>query len=147
VVTANARSAELTVARAGGLHVGFRLDAVQEVLMGATITPVPLAERGLAGLINVRGEILSVVDLVDRLGLDPENAERKNHVIVRTARGLVAVTVDQVTDVVHAPMEAYEEVQGSAADHFTGAYALPNRLVLVLDVDQVVWRDRDLSPA
>jgi purine-binding chemotaxis protein CheW len=143
MVTANARPAELTVANVGDLHVGFRLDAVQEVLMSASITPVPLAEDGFVGLINVRGEILSVVDLAIRLRLGDVQRGRQNHVIVRTSHGLVAVTVDHVTDVVHAPAEAFEDVQGGAGDHFTGAYALPGRLVLVLDIDRVVWRDRE----
>jgi len=143
MVTALAASAELTVARVGNLHVGFPLEAVQEVLMGITVTPVPLAEAGNAGLINVRGEILSVVDLGMRLGLGPnEMSERSVHVIVRTSRGLVAVTVDRVQDVVHADVEHFESVQGDASDLFTAAYALPNRLALVLDIDRAVWRER-----
>ena len=119
--------------------------------MASTTTPVPLAERGFVGLINVRGEILSVVDLALRLGLsDPHGdgpsatAGRSNHVIVRTTRGLVAVTVDKVNDVVHAGAETYEDVQGGAIEFFTGAYALPGRLVLVLDIDRAVWREREL---
>ncbi len=119
--------------------------------MASTITPVPLAEPGFVGLINVRGEILSVVDLALRLGLTdprgevlPETAGKSNHVIVRTTRGLVAVTVDKVNDVVHAGAETYEDVRGGAAEFFTGAYALPSRLVLVLDIDRAVWRQRDL---
>ena len=140
-----ARAADLTVARVGDLHVGFRLEAVQEVLMGTAITPVPLADPGYVGLINVRGEILSVVDLAQLIGApsrrDP--SRRPSHVIVRTRRGLVAVTVDQVNDVVHAPAEAYEDVQGTAATHFSGSYALPKRLVLVLDIERTVWRERD----
>ena len=143
MVTTTATAADLTVARVGNLHIGFPLDAVQEVLMGITVTPVPLADEGNAGLINVRGEILSVVDLSLRLGLGAtEMTERSVHVIVRTSRGLVAVTVDRVHDVVHAEPEHYEAVQGDASDLFTAAYALPNRLVLVLDIDRAVWRDR-----
>ena len=142
-MTTLATSAELTVARVGNLHIGFPLDAVQEVLMGITVTPVPLADEGNAGLINVRGEILSVVDLSLRLGLRPtEMSQQSVHVIVRTRRGLVAVTVDRVQDVVRAEPEHYEAVQGDAGDLFTAAYALPNRLVLVLDIERAVWGDR-----
>jgi purine-binding chemotaxis protein CheW len=135
------RKADLTVARVGQLHIGFRLEAVQEVLMGTSITPVPLAEHGCAGLINVRGEIMSVVDLAERLGVDPQPEDGKppSQVIVRTSRGLVAVTVDRVNDVVHCPADAYEDMQAQAGEYFSGAYALQGRLVLVLDIDRAVW--------
>jgi purine-binding chemotaxis protein CheW len=138
---------DLTVARVGALHVGFRLDAVQEVLMGTSITPVPLADAGCAGLINVRGEIMSVVDLAARLGVapTPEDGKPLSQVIVRTARGLVAVTVDRVNDVVHAPAEAHEDVQAQTAEYFSSAYALSGRLVLVLDIDRVVWGNREAA--
>lgn len=134
-------AADLTVARVGALHIGFRLESVQEVLMGTSITPVPLAEPGCAGLINVRGEIMSVVDLAARLGVEPmpEDGKPPSQVIVRTARGLVAVTVDRVNDVVHAPADAHEDVQSQSTEFFSGAYALTGRLVLVLDIDRVVW--------
>ncbi|MFN6121042.1 MAG: chemotaxis protein CheW [Actinomycetes bacterium] len=140
-MSASRRKADLTVARVGQLHIGFRLEAVQEVLMGTSITPVPLADPGCAGLINVRGEIMSVVDLAARLDVEPQPEDGKppSQVIVRTSRGLVAVTVDRVNDVVHAPAEAHEEVQAQTAEFFSGAYALAGRLVLVLDIDRVVW--------
>ena len=143
------RLADLTVTRVGELHVGFRLDAVQEVLMGTSITPVPLAEPGYVGLINVRGEILSVVDLAVVLGRPrPTDVEHQPvHVVVRTTRGPVSVVVDHVNDVVHAPADTYGDVQGTAAEHFTGAYALPNRLVLVLDIERAVWSERELASA
>jgi purine-binding chemotaxis protein CheW len=133
--------ADLTVARVGHLHIGFKLEAVQEVLMGTSITPVPLADHGCAGLINVRGEIMSVVDLATRLGVEPQPEDGKppSQVIVRTSRGLVAVTVDRVNDVVHCPAEAHEDVQAQAGEFFSGAYALQGRLVLVLDIDRAVW--------
>jgi len=133
--------ADLTVARVGHLHIGFKLEAVQEVLMGTSITPVPLADAGCAGLINVRGEIMSVVDLAARLGVEqqPEDAKPSSQVIVRTSRGLVAVTVDRVNDVVHAPADAHEEVQAQTGEYFSGAYALAGRLVLVVDIDRLVW--------
>jgi purine-binding chemotaxis protein CheW len=145
VVSGFSRPADLTVTRVGDLHVGFRLDAVQEVLMGTSITPVPLAESGYVGLINVRGEILSVVDLAVVLGRPrpPDAEHRPVHVVVRTTRGLVSVVVDQVNDVVHAPADAYGDVQGRATEHFTGAYALVGRLVLVLDIERAVWGDRE----
>jgi purine-binding chemotaxis protein CheW len=133
--------ADLTVARVGHLHIGFKLEAVQEVLMGTSITPVPLADHGCAGLINVRGEIMSVVDLAARLGVEPqpEDGKPSSQVIVRTSRGLVAVTVDRVNDVVHAPADAHEDVQAQTGECFSGAYALAGRLVLVLDIDRLVW--------
>lgn len=141
MVSSTRRKADLTVARVGHLHIGFRLEAVQEVLMGTSITPVPLADPGCAGLINVRGEIMSVVDLAARLGVEPQPEDGKppSQVIVRTSRGLVAVTVDRVNDVVHAPADAHEDVQAQTGEYFCGAYALAGRLVLVLDIDRVVW--------
>jgi len=129
---------QLAAARVGDLFVGFPLDSVQEVLMQAAITPVPLSDSGYIGLINVRGEILSVIDLATRLGLSRGSQPDDNLVLTHTSRGLVAITVDRVTDVIHAPYDAREDVQGTAGNLFTHAYALPNRLVLVLDVERLV---------
>jgi purine-binding chemotaxis protein CheW len=93
-----ARPSALAVTRVGGLHVGFALDTVDEVLMGAAVTPVPLAAPGDAGLINVRGEILTVVDLAVVLGRPPAATHRRRaaHVVVRTGRGRAAIAVDEV---------------------------------------------------
>jgi purine-binding chemotaxis protein CheW len=148
MVSSTRMKADLTVAQVGHLHIGFKLEAVQEVLMGTEVTPVPLADAGCAGLINVRGEIMSVVDLAARLGVQsqPEEGKPASQVIVRTSRGLVAVTVDRVNDVVHAPAEAHEDVQSQTGEFFSSAYALAGRLVL--DIDRVVWgASRDVAAA
>lgn len=137
------RPADLTIAQVGLLHVGFPLRTVQEVLTGTSVTPVPGADLGCAGLLNVRGEIMSVIDLAARLGVEPqpELGKPPSQVIVRTSRGQAAVTVDRVTDVAHVPADRFEVVDACPGDVFTGAYALPGRLVLVLDTDRVVWAE------
>lgn len=115
---------------------GLEIARVQEVLTSRSVTRVPLAPPGLAGLVQVRGEILVAVDLRQRLGL-PTDAVASRQVVVRSTVGPVSLLVDEVGEVregaVLPPPEAL-----SAAVREVAAGALPGAEgpLVVLDVDR-----------
>jgi purine-binding chemotaxis protein CheW len=122
---------------------GVDVDAVQEVLRGLPATRIPLAPRALAGLINLRGQVLAAIDLREQLGLQPraEDAEPML-VVLRLAGEPMALLVDSLGAVVDVDDDQFEPppdtLTGPSRDLVLGAYKLPGRLLLALDVDRAV---------
>src|SRR5580704_9770194 len=115
--------------RVGDLLVGIDADAVQEVTAGAELTPVPLASPLVSGLLNLRGQIVTVIDLRRCLQiLDRPAGLRPVHVVLRTADGGVSLLVDEVGDVLSLGPETVEETPGMLPGHLrdliAGAYSL-----------------------
>lgn len=79
--------------------LGLRIEDVQEVLTARPIAPVPLASRAVAGFLNLRGQIVTAVDLRRRLGLPARDGDWMN-VVVRDGHELFSLLVDAVGDVI-----------------------------------------------
>lgn len=91
-----------------GLYLGVPVAQVQEVLRRQPMTPVPRAPEAVLGLINLRGQIVTAVDLRRRLGLgdrDPEHeaVSPPMNVIVRGGGEVISLVVDDIGDVVELP--------------------------------------------
>ncbi len=125
----------------GPLFVGLEIERVQEVLRPQPMTRVPLAAREVSGLINLRGRIVTALDLRRRLDL-PDRARESQpmNVVVRTSEGVVSLLVDSVGDVVNTTGETFERppetLAASARRLIRGVHKLPERLLLVLDADE-----------
>lgn len=123
----------------------FGLDVlkVQEIVRYQRPTIVPLAHPMVHGLINLRGQIVTAIDLRERLNLPrrPENQEPVN-VVVETDDGAVSLLVDAIGDVLEVTDEQFERppetLQGEARDLIQGAYKLPDRLLVILDPELIV---------
>ncbi|MDX2018933.1 MAG: chemotaxis protein CheW [Deltaproteobacteria bacterium] len=111
---------------------------VQEVLRQQPLTQVPLAPPAIKGLMNLRGQIVPVVDLRHRFGFAPLPPGKKSfNVLLRGQDGLVSFLVDRVADVIEVPSEDFEPIpetlQGEGRRLLRGAFKLEKRLLLVLD--------------
>lgn len=130
-----------------GLYFGVEVLKVQELIRYQDMTRVPLAPPVIRGLINLRGQIVTAVDLRCRFGM-PERAAGRDpmNAVVRTDDGAVSLLVDEIGDVVDVLEEQFERapetLKGLATDLITGVYKLPDRLMLVLDVDRAIAVDR-----
>ncbi len=129
-----------------GLFFGVEVAKVQEVIRYQQMTPVPLAPRVIEGLINLRGQIVTAIDLRRRLELAERPADAlPMNVVVQTDDGAVSFLVDDIGDVLALEDSTFEPppetVQGVAAELIRGAYKLKDRLLLVLDVDRSVRFD------
>lgn len=116
---------------------------VQEVLRQQPLTEVPLAPPAVRGLMNLRGQIVPVLDLRHRFGFPPLEAGKKAfNVLLRGADGMVSFLVDRVADVIEIPSEDFEPIpetlQGEGRRLLKGAYKLDKRLLLVLDADRAM---------
>ena len=126
-----------------GRFLGVDVTRVREVLRPQELTRVPLAPPQIAGLINLRGEIVTAFDLRVALGRAQRNQdERPMNVVVATEHGPVSMLVDEVSDVLDLDEGAIERppstLRGSARDLIVGAYKLDGRLLLELDLDAVI---------
>ncbi|MGZ4487743.1 MAG: chemotaxis protein CheW [Nocardioides sp.] len=126
-----------------GRTYGVDVDAVQEVLRGQPRTRVPLSPDAIAGLINLRGQVLTALDLRAELELPERSADEEPMlVVVRVDGEPVALLVDAIGAVVDVDDDQYEPppdtLTGSGRDLILGAYKLPEQLLLALDVARAV---------
>jgi purine-binding chemotaxis protein CheW len=153
--TAAKESSVAPAADAGGRFATFLVDGllfgvdvvnVQEVLRPQAMTRVPLAPEGIRGLINLRGQIVTGLDMRVRLRLarrEPEAAPI--NVVVRADGEPVSLLVDEIGEVIQVPAAVFERrpsnLDPSIRDLIEGVYKLKDRLLLILDLERVVALD------
>ncbi len=133
------------------LYVHFRIGAtdfllgiqqVQEVLIVQEMTPVPQAPALVAGLINLRGQIVPAVDLRVALGEPATGQDTTANVVVRADGGAFSIIADEVFDVLEASPTMLAPPPANLVpplrDLTTEVCKLPGRLLLVMDVDGVL---------
>jgi purine-binding chemotaxis protein CheW len=122
---------------------GVEVEKVQEVLRYQEMTRVPLAPATIRGLINLRGEIITAIDLRRCLQLSEAPADQlPMNVVVQDQEGGTSLLVDRIGDVLQVDEEAFERppstLLGVARELVRGAYKLEDRLLLVLDTEKLV---------
>lgn len=123
------------------LLFGVELKGVQEVIRSLDVTKVPLAPSVVTGLINLRGQIVTAVDLRRRLELEPRlPGMLAMNVVVRSEDGAVSLLVDEIGDVVEVEEGTLEPppetLRGSARSMILDVHKLKDRLLLVLDIEK-----------
>lgn len=127
----------------GDLFFGIEVLKVQEVLRYIEMTPVPLAPHVIEGLINLRGQIVTAVDMRRRLGLPGrETGEAPMNIVIRADEGAVSLLVDEIGDVVDVESgmweQAPENMPKERREMIEGVCKLNGRLMLVLSTEQVL---------
>src|SRR5580700_4417150 len=126
-----------------GHYFGLDVLKVQEIIRYQEMTRVPLAPPVVRGLINLRGQIVTALDLRRRLELHDRPADQLPvNVVVHTDDGAVSLLVDEIGDVLEVPEKAFERppetLEGTARELIRGAYKLEDRLLLILDIERTV---------
>ena len=132
----------VTLTLAGQL-CGVPVLAVREVITNSKIVRVPLAPSEIAGNINLRGRIVTAVDTRCRLGLEPAPDTADRVALVAENEGaLYALLIDQVQEVLSLRMDMIEETPSNLSSTWrqfsTGVFRLPERLMVVLDIDRLL---------
>lgn len=122
---------------------GIPVLGVRDVLGEQTITRIPLASPEIAGSLNLRGRIVTAIDLRRRLGLaDAASGGERMSVVVELAGELYALLVDQVSEVMTLPTSAFEHNPPTLPPQWSafsaGIYRLQDRLLVVLDVARLL---------
>jgi purine-binding chemotaxis protein CheW len=115
------------------------VQAVRDILDEQTITPIPLAPPAIAGSLNLRGRIVTAIDLRCRLGLAPApDGSGRMSVVAEQEGEVYALLVDEVSEVMSLPASQCDRnpptLPSRWAAHSAGIYRLPSRLMVVLDI-------------
>ncbi|MCA9214462.1 MAG: chemotaxis protein CheW [Planctomycetales bacterium] len=126
----------------GELVFGVEVLDVQEVIREQQMTSVPLASSEIRGLMNLRGQIVTAIDLRERLKLPSQNERAAMNVVVRASDGAVSLLVDEIGDVIEVSEDQFElppeTLDGVPRDLIRGTYKLDDYLLLVLDTGRVL---------
>ena len=122
----------------GDMFFGIEVLQVQELIRYQEITPVPLAPSVVEGLMNLRGQIVTAMDMRRKLGLPPRAADAKPmNIVVRSGDGVVSLLVDEIGDVLEPAADSYEAppktLRAEEKDIVDCVCKLEGKLLLVLD--------------
>ncbi len=126
-----------------GHFFGVPVQQVQEVIRYQEMTRVPLVPQVVRGLINLRGQIVTAIDLRRRLGMSERPADQlPMNVVVRTDDGALSLLVDEIGDVIEVEEQTFEQppetLKGMEREMIRGVHKLPGSLLLVLDTERAV---------
>lgn len=125
------------------IFFGVDVLRVQEVLRFQPMTRVPLAPEVIEGLINLRGQIVTAVDMRRRLRLEPRaSGQAPMNMVIRNEEGAISLLVDEIGDVLDLDPATYEpppvNLDKATREIIGGIYKVKEKLLLVLDPDRTV---------
>ena len=143
LAAAEPETLEIATFSVGENLIGVDIRQVQEINRNMRIASVPLVPSRVRGVINLRGEVVTVIDLRTMLGLEAIEITREARNIVLSSGGeRIGLLVDSISDVVTAAatdiVDAPGNLSGVDGRYFRGVLKLDGELLLVLDVDEVL---------
>lgn len=134
-----------------GQLFGIPVLQIQDVLSPQKITPVPLAPTEVAGSLNLRGRIVTAIDVRKRLGLPARENTKKNMSVVVDYNGeFYSLIIDQVGEVMTLKTDDYEKTPATLDPKWLeiadGVYRLKDQLLIVLDIKRLL-RVEELTAA
>ncbi|MDX1963825.1 MAG: chemotaxis protein CheW [Pirellulales bacterium] len=125
------------------LYLGIDVQEVQEVIRYQEMTRIPLATPAIRGLINLRGQIVTAIDLRSCLELPPRKpGQQPMNVVVRDGENAISLLVDSIGDVVEVRDETFEPPPATARakvrELIRGTYKQSERLLLELDTERTI---------
>ena len=133
----------LVVFRLGAEAFGLRLHEVREIIMVGMITPVPRAPSFIDGVLNLRGEVMPVIDLRDRFGLERQAATNLSRIVITPIggvfTGLVVDAVDEVKTVDQRKLEDPPRVTSAGANTYIQKVARTDAgVIFILDLQHLL---------
>ncbi len=136
-------STEYVTAMIGGQLFGLPIARVQDVFMPDRMTQVPLSSPDIAGILNLRGRIVTVIDMRCRLGVPQQKSEQPPMAIGIECRGeSYGLLIDDIREVMKLPDSMREDnpinLDARLAQLSNGIIRLDSQLLVVLDIDRVL---------
>lgn len=118
--------------------MGIPLTKVVEITKIKDIVPVPFSKSYIKGVINIRGEILAIVSLKEKLGLI-ENRESQRIVILETKFGKVGVIVDEIYGVIKVKENELEPnpMVGKYSEYVKNVAQVGDSILIIIDIDKI----------
>ena len=135
-------SIQLACAYIGPMLCGFDIQHVQEIKKHTEITSVPLSLNHIYGIMNLRGQIVTVIDLGVKLNLFAQDRQEKQIVIVNWNKEYIGLMVDEIFDVLTIEKEkilpAPANIQGTQGKYFQGIYHFEKDLIGIINMDVAI---------
>ncbi|MFW5787324.1 MAG: chemotaxis protein CheW [Halanaerobiales bacterium] len=132
---------------------GIELIQSKEVIKVPQITNVPHTEDYVLGVINLRGQIVPVIDLKKKLALEMEtdkekiNREAKRIIIVQKEETLVGIMVDQIKEVLNIDVDNIQEIteseRGISKEFIEGIFNTGDHLIIIIDINEILFKDKE----
>lgn len=134
---------EFVTMHIGKQFAGLPILQAQDVLNPLPITKVPLSGNDVRGLLNLRGRIVTAIDVNAKLGMQPlENIETRRSIVVEHNDELYALYVDNVGDVMSLPESNYEQNPANLDERWisvsNGVFRLDNQIMIALDINKLL---------
>jgi purine-binding chemotaxis protein CheW len=131
---------------------GLPILRVQDVFMPNSVTEVPMALRDVAGVLNLRGRIVTAINMRSRLGLPPFDSDRPVMAVgIESGNESYGLIIDSVGDVVSLDTTTFEESPSNLDPRWSnvssGVHRLEGQLMVVLDVDRVLGLETEAQAA
>jgi purine-binding chemotaxis protein CheW len=146
-----AKTDELEIASfyLGDALMGVPIDQIEEINHQFDITPVPHTPSCVRGLINLRGQVVTVIDLRTALGMEPAAQTRQScNVVVRSQGEQIGLAVDRIADVVRTRWSEIEHapanVAGADGQFFRGVCKLTEGLLVLLDIEKILGAEQQV---
>jgi purine-binding chemotaxis protein CheW len=111
---------------------------VQSINDAMEITKVPKAPAHIKGLINLRGNVISLLDINLLLGTPKQDENQNNIIILEMEDELVGIMVDQVDEVLDVEEELLEKISDGKKAYIEGVINFKDRIVTLIDIDKLL---------
>jgi purine-binding chemotaxis protein CheW len=141
------KSSQFVGFQVDGQQYAFRIEQIQEIVIPDRVTQTPQVADYVEGVSNLRGAIIPIINLRKLFGLDPQPTDRDTRtIVVNVGERTMGCTVDSVSQVIRIPAEdiqpAPDTVTADGAHYVSGFAKLDDRLVILLDIDELLNPER-----
>ena len=132
--------------RLGNEEYGVDIAQVQEIIRMVEVTHVPRAPHFMEGVINLRGQLIPIIDLRTRFGMPRIKSTKSTRIVVTDiGNKRVGIVVDSVSEVLNIPIEHVEDapemIAGVGTEYIQGVGKVNDRLIIMLDLTMVITGD------
>ncbi|HDR03824.1 MAG TPA: chemotaxis protein CheW [Candidatus Marinimicrobia bacterium] len=133
---------EIAVFKVDSIWFGLDISAIREITSAGYITPVYCGAPDIAGIINLRGQIVTILDLSKKFAIPPSKKSGKQLIIIiHYVKESIGLLVDAIHDILPIKKECLEKkpshLEGISAEYFSGVMKTPDMLIMLLDLEKV----------
>jgi purine-binding chemotaxis protein CheW len=135
-------SMQFVVFRAGREEFCIPISTVREIIKTSPVTSIPNAPPSIKGIINVRGEVVTTIDIKTHLEIKDKSHEPKHIIVIKQADGLFGLIVDEVIEIIRPKNDSMQQppfiMMRDHPEHISGVIFHEGRLIVLLDITKIM---------